>query len=125
MTETDFVLVDGGFETQLRKYVGSGFEGHPLWICRYLVENPEACRKAHQDYIQCGSDMIQTNTYQVTIDGFKKHLGFDREKTLEMIKSAVTICKEAIDIEKFKGHKSSVSTMGLVWAIWGTPQQRL
>ncbi|KAG8297307.1 hypothetical protein J6590_038916 [Homalodisca vitripennis] len=53
MTETDFVLVDGGFETQLRKYVGSGFEGHPLWICRYLVENPEACRKAHQDYIQC------------------------------------------------------------------------
>ncbi|KAG8297310.1 hypothetical protein J6590_038919 [Homalodisca vitripennis] len=42
---TDFVLFDGGYETQLRKYVGSGFEGHPLWVSRYLTENPEACRK--------------------------------------------------------------------------------
>ncbi|XP_046675706.1 homocysteine S-methyltransferase YbgG-like [Homalodisca vitripennis] len=111
---TDFVLFDGGYETQLRKYVGSGFEGHPLWVSRYLTENPEACRKVFQDFIQCGSEMILTNTYQATIDGFKKHLGLDRKETLEMIKSAITICKDAIDIEKQKGNKNSVSIVGFV-----------
>uniref|UniRef100_A0A1B6LAI6 Hcy-binding domain-containing protein n=1 Tax=Graphocephala atropunctata TaxID=36148 RepID=A0A1B6LAI6_9HEMI len=111
---TNFVLFDGGYETQLRKYVGSGFEGHPLWISRYLIENPEACRKIVQDFIQSGAEMVMTNTYQATVDGFKKHLGFDQEKTLELVKSSITICKEAIDIEKQKGDKKSVSIVGLV-----------
>lgn len=47
-----FVLLGGGHEAELKKYVGSGFDGHPLWICRYLVENPEALRKVCQEYIQ-------------------------------------------------------------------------
>lgn len=56
--EGGVVLMDGGHDTELRKYVGDEFDGHPLWICRYLVENPEVLKKVIHEFIQ-GKFLIQ------------------------------------------------------------------
>lgn len=47
--------------------------------------------------------MVLTNTYQATIDGFMKHMNLSKEKSVELIKLGVKICKEAIELEQVKG----------------------
>jgi len=47
-------------------------------------------------FIAAGVDIIETNTYQVSIDGFNKFLGLTEADTLSLLKKAVTIAKEAV-----------------------------
>lgn len=41
--------------------------------------------------------MIITNTYQASIGGFKEHLNLSEEESLQLIRKAVDLAKEAID----------------------------
>lgn len=47
--------------------------------------------------------MVLTNTYQATVDGFMKHMNLSKEKSVELIKLGVKICKEAVGLEQGKG----------------------
>lgn len=90
-------VLDGGFSTQLSTHVGEKIDGDPLWTARFLVTEPNAVFATHLDFLQAGADIIQTNTYQATIDGFVKYLGINEEKSLEIIRRAVDHAKNAVN----------------------------
>jgi homocysteine S-methyltransferase len=67
MTES-LVILDGGFSTQLERY-GVDFSGN-LWTARALLDNPEVVIAAHRDFVEAGSTIITTASYQVSRSGF-------------------------------------------------------
>lgn len=46
-----------------------------------------------------GAEFLTTNTYQASIEGFKKYLNLNYEQSFELIKKSVTICRQAISEE--------------------------
>lgn len=52
-----------------------------------------------------GVDIIETNTYQASILGFKKYLGISEEEGYNLIQKAVDLAREAISrCEKMGEH---------------------
>ncbi|OAD52390.1 Homocysteine S-methyltransferase [Eufriesea mexicana] len=93
-------VVDGGFSTQLATHVGDIIDGDPLWTARFLVTNPNAIISTHLDFLKAGSDIILTNTYQASIDGFTKYMNIKEEESLNLFSKAVDYAKEAINLYK-------------------------
>ncbi|XP_077259069.1 betaine-homocysteine S-methyltransferase-like [Temnothorax americanus] len=90
-------VLDGGFSTQLSTHVGEKIDGDPLWTARFLITEPKAVFATHMDFLRAGADIIETNTYQATIDGFVKYLGITEEESLEIIRKAVAYAKDAVN----------------------------
>lgn len=44
-------ILDAGHGTRLSKYVGD-VDGHPLWVSRFIVDNPEAVIQSHLDFME-------------------------------------------------------------------------
>ncbi|XP_052132555.1 homocysteine S-methyltransferase YbgG, partial [Frankliniella occidentalis] len=92
------VLLDGGFSTQLEKNVaGEQVDGHPLWSARFLATHPRAVMQTHLDFLRAGAEVIITNTYQASIDGFKEYLNLSKPESLKLMTRAVETAKEAVD----------------------------
>ncbi|XP_015177478.1 PREDICTED: homocysteine S-methyltransferase 1-like [Polistes dominula] len=89
-------VLDGGFSTQLALHVGDKIDGDPLWTARFLATKPEAVYKTHLDFLRVGSDIIETNTYQASIDGFMKYLGLTKDDSNKLIYKAVECAKRAV-----------------------------
>ncbi|KAK6623188.1 hypothetical protein RUM43_009040 [Polyplax serrata] len=94
---TKVKILDGGFSTQLAKYVGNVIDGDPLWSARFLQTNPEAVEKVHLDFLQAGADIIITNSYQASMQGFIDHLGCDEASSYNLIKNSVKLAVRARD----------------------------
>ncbi|XP_050435235.1 homocysteine S-methyltransferase YbgG-like isoform X2 [Adelges cooleyi] len=93
-------LLDGGFTDGVKPYTDyESLMKHPLWGSHLLQDDEEAIYKSHRDYIRAGADMITTNTYQASINGFKQHLGLDYDQSYELIKKSVQLCRRAIQTE--------------------------
>lgn len=95
---SEIQVLDGGFSTQLTTHVGEKIDGDPLWTARFLVTNSNAVFATHLDFLRAGADIIQTNTYQATIDGFVKYLGVNENESLEIIRKAVGYAKDAVNV---------------------------
>ena len=93
-------VIDGGFSTQLSTHVGDTIDGDPLWTARFLITNPNAIISTHLDFLKAGADIIQTNTYQASIDGFSKYMNISEEESLNIFSKAVDYAKEAINLYK-------------------------
>ncbi|XP_066593479.1 homocysteine S-methyltransferase-like [Prorops nasuta] len=93
-------VLDGGFSTQLSKYVGEKIDGDPLWTARFLVTDPGSVFATHLDFLRAGADIIQTNTYQATLNGFAKYLNFSDEESIGLLHKAVEFSKKAVEIYK-------------------------
>lgn len=94
MACTPFIL-DGGISTELEER-GFHIQGDPLWSARILYTNPNAVKDAHYSFLQSGSDVITTATYQASIEGFTKHLGFKPEEAEDLMMSGVRLAKESV-----------------------------
>lgn len=46
--------------------------------------------EVHRDFLEAGADIIETNTYQASLQGFKEHLDLSSEETLSLIRQSVT-----------------------------------
>lgn len=46
-----------------------------------------------------GADIIITNSYQASVEGFKQYLNLDKEEGIELIKESVYYVKKAIELE--------------------------
>ncbi|CAG9809934.1 unnamed protein product [Chironomus riparius] len=90
-------VIDGGFSTQLAEYVGSNIDGDPLWSARFNAVQPEAVIQAHLDFLNAGAEIILTNTYQASIQGYKEYLKLNDEESYELIKSTVKLAHVARD----------------------------
>ncbi|XP_053984018.1 uncharacterized protein LOC128879152 [Hylaeus volcanicus] len=91
-------VLDGGFSTQLATHVGDVIDGDPLWTARFLVTNPKAIISTHLDFLRAGADIILTNTYQASIDGFSKYMNMTEKESLNLFSKAVDYAKVAVDL---------------------------
>ncbi|KAJ8940416.1 hypothetical protein NQ318_009345 [Aromia moschata] len=57
-------------------------------------------------YILAEVDIIETNTYQASIFGFKKHLNLSEEESYKLIQKAVSLAKTAIKRCEKLGYKA-------------------
>ncbi|XP_013191947.2 homocysteine S-methyltransferase [Amyelois transitella] len=92
----NIVVLDGGFSTQLSCHVGHVIDGDPLWSARFLHTHPDEVVSTHLDFLRAGADMIITNTYQASVEGFMTHLGLDRQQSTDLIVRAVELAKRAL-----------------------------
>lgn len=90
-------VIDGGFSTQLAEYVGSNIDGDPLWSARFNAVQPEAVVQSHLDFLKAGAEIILTNTYQASIEGYKEYLKLSDDESYELIKSTVKLAHIARD----------------------------
>lgn len=88
-------VLDGGFSSQISRYVGTNADGDPLWTARFLQTNPEDVFQTHLDFLRAGADVISTNTYQASVVGFVKHLGVTAEEAHNLIRRGVDLAKRA------------------------------
>ncbi|CAI6354634.1 unnamed protein product [Macrosiphum euphorbiae] len=105
-------LLDGSFISGILPYVEyDSVMKHPLWGSNLILNNEEAVVKAHRDYIRAGVEFLTTNTYQASIEGFKKYLNLNYDQSFQLIKKSVTICRRAI-MEESSGR--TIRIMGSV-----------
>uniref|UniRef100_A0A6V7KCW5 Hcy-binding domain-containing protein n=1 Tax=Bracon brevicornis TaxID=1563983 RepID=A0A6V7KCW5_9HYME len=94
----EVTVIDGGFSTQLSTHVAARIDGDPLWTARFLATDPSAVLATHLDFLRAGAEIIETNTYQASIQGFVDHLGLTESESLHLIHKAVDLAEEAVKI---------------------------
>ncbi len=88
------VVLDGGLATELET---RGFDlGDKLWSARLLLEQPEAIRRLHRDYLEAGADCVISASYQATALGFARR-GIGREAAEDLLRLSVDLAAEARD----------------------------
>lgn len=89
------LILDGGLATELEK---RGFDlNDPLWSAKILLENPEAIRQLHLDYLHAGADCIITSTYQATFQGLAQR-GLTHDAAADLLRLSVQLALEARDL---------------------------
>ncbi|XP_034474388.1 homocysteine S-methyltransferase [Drosophila innubila] len=92
---TRLLVKDGGFGTQMTVHVGNSVDGDPLWSARFNATNPTAVINTHLDFLQNGADMILTNTYQTSVEGYMEYLELDEQQSINLIKKTVRMAHVA------------------------------
>ena len=64
-------------------------------------------------FLEHGSDIIETLTYQASVKGFMEHLGVTKDDALQLIKNSVELAKRAC-IEVCKEKRKSFSYYNIV-----------
>jgi homocysteine S-methyltransferase len=94
LRSTGVVILDGGLATALE---ARGLElDDALWSAKMLIEDPEAIRRIHLDYLEAGADCISTASYQATIEGFKEK-GFGDSESVDLLRRSVQLALSARD----------------------------
>ncbi len=103
LRNSDVVILDGGLATELER------EGHdlrhPFWSGRFLSENPEAIWQVHQQYLEAGTDIITTASYQISFEGGKV-IGLDTNQVADLLRLSVTVANDAVDVFWEKNNNS-------------------
>jgi homocysteine S-methyltransferase len=102
------LILDGGLATELEK---RGFDlNDPLWSTKILLENPDAIRQLHLDYLYAGADCIITATYQATFAGIMAR-GLTESQAADLMKLATQLALEARDLfwQDKANHKSHLA----------------
>lgn len=107
-------LLDGSFATQISTRIGKNPDGDPLWTARFIATDPNEVVATHLDFLRVGSDIIETTTYQASIDGFKEHLGLDEKESLDLIRKAVELARKAIETYKDEEKKKTMKKKILI-----------
>ncbi|RYH19148.1 homocysteine S-methyltransferase [archaeon] len=94
VAENGVLILDGAMGTELQKYKGS--LDPTLWSAECLVTDPQAIVGVHCDYLRAGADIITSASYQVSYEGFQSCLGYSREKTDEVVRTATELVRRAI-----------------------------
>ena len=88
------VILDGGLATELESH---GFDlNDDLWSAKILLEQPEAIRSVHLDYLRAGADCIASASYQATLEGLMGR-GLGKDAAAELIQGSVALALEARD----------------------------
>lgn len=111
------MVIDGGFSTQLAFHVGTNIDGDPLWSARFNAVEPSAVIQSHLDFLENGAEIILTNTYQASVEGYTEHLHLDRQQSIDLMKSTVQLAHVARD--KFLQSTEERSATPLIFASIG------
>lgn len=88
------MVLDGGLATALEAR-GCDLDD-PLWSAKVLLEDPDAIREVHLEFLAAGADCISTSTYQATIEGFRNR-GMSGADAVDMLRLPVDLALEARD----------------------------
>jgi S-methylmethionine-dependent homocysteine/selenocysteine methylase len=90
---SEIIVLDGGMGKHLQRS-GAPFR-QPEWSALALLEDPDAVRRAHVDFIEAGAEVIIVNSYAVV----PFHLGDERfaERGHELAELAGRLAREAAD----------------------------
>lgn len=88
------VILDGALATELERR-GADLDD-PLWSAKLLIEDPEAIRRLHYDYLLAGADVLITATYQASFQGFMAR-GMDPDQAAALMRLSVRLAQEARD----------------------------
>ncbi|MAU01532.1 MAG: homocysteine S-methyltransferase [Anaerolineaceae bacterium] len=88
-----FVL-DGGLATELEARRHNLDD--PLWSAKILLEQPEAIRQVHSDYLHAGADCIISASYQASLPGLMAR-GLNEVDAVNLIRFSVHLAIEARD----------------------------
>lgn len=97
MTEA-LTILDGGMGKELAR-IGAPFQ-QPEWSAQALIDDPTWVRRAHQNFVDAGAQVITANTYAVV----PHHLGDDRfaARGSELASLAADIAREVADNAEHK-----------------------
>jgi len=91
--ESTLTVLDGGMGKELLR-IGAPFR-QPEWSALALLEDPEWVRRAHQNFVDAGAEVITTNTYALV----PYHIGEERfhERGAELAGLAADIARQVAD----------------------------
>ncbi|MCJ1473684.1 hypothetical protein MMC13_002335 [Lambiella insularis] len=120
------LLLDGGLGTTLESppYNISFSSSTPLWSSHLLRESPAFLLSVQKEFVQAGSDVLLTATYQASYEGFaatpcdKSQLTTDvpsssREAAIGHMRHAVSIAREAFKSVHLPSSKSQLVALSL------------
>ena len=85
-------VLDGGLATELEAR-GLVLDD-ALWSARALIDAPAIVAAVHRDYLEAGADVIETATYQATLQGLSAQ-GLSARDAGHVLRSGVTLaCRE-------------------------------
>ena len=87
-------ILDGGLATELEARRHNLDD--PLWSARLLLEQPDAIRQVHSDYLLAGADCVISASYQASLPGFMAR-GLSELEAADLIHTSVQIAREARD----------------------------
>jgi len=89
-----FVVLDGGLATTLESY---GYDlSDELWSAKVLLEDPQAVKQVHLDFLHAGADCVATSSYQASLPGFRKR-GLSDSEGERLLRLSVELAIEARD----------------------------
>ncbi|XP_071799091.1 homocysteine S-methyltransferase YbgG-like isoform X1 [Asterias amurensis] len=90
-------VLDGGLGTELEKISHAKLIEDPLWSARLLITNPDALKATHKSFLEHGADIIETATYQASIQGFSEFGGLSKKDALRLFEKATKVAVEAVE----------------------------
>jgi len=87
--------MDGGLASELQS-CGCDIDGDPLWSGRVLASSPDTIKKVHRNYLEHGSSLLITSSYQCSIGLLVSHLGISEVEAGELIKRSVELAFKAV-----------------------------
>lgn len=88
------ILLDGGLSNELEA-LGMDLN-NSLWSASMLMDNPDAIKTAHLNYLKAGADIIITSSYQASVQGFKA-VGLSKDPSRALIIKSVDLARAAIE----------------------------
>lgn len=92
--QTRPLVLDGGLGTLLEQ------RGHDLsselWSTRTLLDDPDAVRGAHRDYLAAGAEIVTTGSYQIGYDQLAA-AGLNAGAVDDLLATSVRLAREARD----------------------------
>ncbi|RAH49888.1 homocysteine S-methyltransferase family protein [Aspergillus brunneoviolaceus CBS 621.78] len=97
-------ILDGGLGTTLQDHHATTFNSTttPLWSSHLLISSPPTLLACQRAFIEAGSDVLLTATYQVSIEGFARTKtashpdGIPRDAIAPYIRTALTVAADAV-----------------------------
>lgn len=88
------IVLDGAFATELEV---KGFAiNDALWSAKALHERPDLVKQVHLDYLRAGADIVESASYQATVEGFRR-IGLTKERAEELLQLSVKLVREVRD----------------------------
>ncbi|MDZ5584426.1 homocysteine S-methyltransferase [Enterococcus cecorum] len=94
LTRKQILVLHGPLGTELEA-MGYDVSGK-LWSAKYLLEKPEVIQELHEIYLNNGSNILTTSTYQATIPGLME-AGLNPEQAADIIRLTVQLAHQARD----------------------------
>ncbi|KAL4219812.1 hypothetical protein ACF0H5_020224 [Mactra antiquata] len=102
----DIKVLDGGTSEEISRNGYFSIYGDPLWSARLLLTDPGAILNAHKNFLEAGSEVVVTASYQASVPGLIQHLNVTEEKAIELIGQSVYIARQACkDVAEKNGCK--------------------